>query len=141
MEAWTSAMKWILIKTSLKKFFIWLKHHWQIPVIAVWSVLIYIMSRRNTDALVQVLEIKKQSYEKQIEELKEKHDREILKRDKLIEKYHEIVEKIEDKYKQKEKELSEKEKKKIKKIVEKSKGRPDVIRKEIEESFGFTYID
>ena len=34
-----------------------------------------------------------------------------------------------------------KEKKRVKEIVRKSKGEPDVIRKEIEKSFGFTYID
>ena len=52
-----------------------------------------------------------------------------------------LVDKIEAKYKEKEKQLSKKEKVRIKEIVKKSKGKPDVIKREIEESFGFTFVD
>ena len=134
-------MKWVLIKSFLKKSFLWVKHHWQIPLLIVWSVVIYVMSRRNTDALVEVLATRKKSYEQQIGLLKSQHEKEIFERDRLIRQYHDLVSKIEAKYKEKEKQLNSREKKRIKQIVEKSKGEPDVIRKEIEESFGFTFID
>lgn len=134
-------MTWAIIKTFFKKSFLWIKHHWQIPLVIAWSVLIFVISRRNTDALVEVLETRKKSYEEQIDLLKIQHQEEILQRDKLIKQYHELVDKIEAKYKEKEKQLSKKEKARIKEIVKKSKGKPDVIRKEIEESFGFIFVD
>jgi hypothetical protein len=59
----------------------------------------------------------------------------------LIHQYHETVRKIEERYKEKEKLLSNKEKKRVKEIIKKSKGEPDVVKKEIEKSFGFTYVD
>jgi phage shock protein A len=99
------------------------------------------MSRRNTDALVEVLATKKKSYEEQIDLLKTQHEKEIFERDKLIEQYHDLIAKIEAKYKEKEKQLSKKEKVRIKQIIKKSKGDADVIKKEIEESFGFTFVD
>ena len=141
METWATAVKWIAFKALVKKSLLWLKHHWQIPLLIVWSVVVYIMSRRNTDALVQVLAIKKKSYEEQIDLLKSQHEKEIFARDKLIKQYHDLVAKIEAKYKEKEKQLTKKEKVRIKEIVKKSKGEPDVIRKEIEKSFGFVFVD
>ncbi len=101
----------------------------------------YILSKRNTDALVEVMNAKKESYEKQINELKTRHNNEIIERDRLIKQYHETVSAIEKKYEEQKKKLRTKEKRKIKEIVKKSKGEPDVIKAEIEKSFGFVFVD
>tara|TARA_X000000950_G_scaffold279158_1_gene371296 strand:+ start:54 stop:458 length:405 start_codon:yes stop_codon:yes gene_type:complete len=134
-------MSWIIIKNSLKSSWVWLKAYWQVPLLFVWSVVIYVLSKRNTDALVEVMEARKESYEKQINELKTRHNNEIIERDRLIKQYHETVSAIEKKYKEKQKKLKAKEKRKIKEIVRKSKGEPDVIKAEIEKSFGFVFVD
>ena len=134
-------MSWIAFKVGAAKFWLWLKEHWQVPFLVVWTVIVYILTRRNSDAAIEVLNAKRDSYDKQIKELNIRHKNEIIERDKLIKQYHEAIRKIEIKYKEKEKLLSNKEKKRVKEIVRKSKGEPDVIRKEIEKSFGFTYID
>ena len=102
---------------------------------------IYLVSRRNSDAIVEVLNAKKDSYEKQLNELKKRHNDEIIERDNLIKRYHEAVSLIEKKYAEKEKELTSREKKRVKQIVSESKGDPDVIKEEIEKSFGFDFID
>ncbi len=104
-------------------------------------MLIYFFSRRNSDAIIEVLNARKNSYEKQLNELKKRHNNEIIERDRLIKRYHDAVSLIEKKYAEKEKELSLKEKKRVKQIVSDSKGNPDVIKKEIEKSFGFNFID
>jgi len=134
-------MSWLAFKNISSKCWVWLKAHWQIPLLLVWSMLVYFFARRNSDAIVEVLNAKKDSYEKQINELKKRHNSEIIERDKLIANYHETVAMIEKKHLEKEKQLSTKEKKRVKEIVKKSKGEPDVIRTEIEKSFGFTFID
>ena len=134
-------MTWIIFKASVVKVWLWLKNHWQIPFLLVWTIGTYILSRRNTDALAEVLDAKKQSYEKQIGELKIRHEEEIQQRNSLIREYHNTIVKIERKYKEQEKRLTKKEKRRVKEIVKKSKGEPDVIRREIEKSFGFVYVD
>jgi|TARA_B100001094_G_scaffold244499_1_gene240844 hypothetical protein len=134
-------MQWIVMKEAFGKIWLWLKTYWQVPLALIWSVVVYLFAKRNSDALVDVLAAKKDSYDKQIKELKKRHNNEIIERDKLIADYHEAVIMIEEKFKEKEKKLSTKEKKRIKEIVKKSKGEPDVIRAEIEKSFGFTFID
>ena len=134
-------MKWLLIKKSFNSVWLWLKTYWQVPFLALWTLLVYILVRRNTDALVEVMNVKKDSYEKQINELKSSHNNEIIERDRIIKQYHKTLSDIERKYEEAEKKLKLKEKRKIKEIVKKSKGEPDVIRAEIEKSFGFIYTD
>ncbi len=134
-------MSWLVVKKTLKSIWLWLKTYWQVPVLAAWSIVVYILSKRNTDALVEVMNAKKESYEKQINELKTRHNNEIMERDRLIKQYHETVSAVEKKYEEQEKKLEAKEKRKIKEIVKKSKGEPDVIKAEIEKSFGFVLVD
>ena len=134
-------MEWIAFKAIVSKGWLWLKEHWQIPGLLLWSLIVYFFTRRNSDAIIDVLNAKKDSYEKQINELKKRHNNEIIERDKLIASYHETIAMIEKKYAEKEKQLTDKEKKRVKEIVKKSKGEPDIVRTEIEKSFGFTYID
>lgn len=134
-------MSWLAIKKIFKSCWVWLKTYWQVPVLLAWSLVVYVLSKRNTDALVEVMEARKESYEKQINELKTRHNNEIIERDRLINQYHETVSAIEKKYEEQKKKLKVKEKKKIKEIIKKSKGEPDVIKAEIEKSFGFVFVD
>ena len=134
-------MSWLVVKKTLKSSWLWLKTYWHVPLLIIWSVVVYVLSKRNTDALVEVMEARKESYEKQINELKTRHNNEIIERDRLIKQYHETVSAIEKKYEEQKKKLKVKEKKKIKEIIKKSKGEPDVIKAEIEKSFGFVFVD
>ena len=134
-------VEWIAFKKAASTCWLWLKNHWQIPFIIAWSMLVYFVSRRNSDAIIEVLNARKDSYEKQLNDLKKRHNDEIIERDRLIKRYHEAVSLVEKKYAEKEKELSLREKKRVKQIVSESKGNPDVIKKEIEKSFGFDFVD
>ena len=134
-------MSWLAVKLWLAKAWSFTKQHWQLPFLAMWSVAVWMLTRRNSQAVIDVLNAKKESYDKQISILKQKHNEEILKRDQLIEKYHETIDIIKKEYKKKNIELDKKEKEKVKEIVAKAKGDPVVIRKGIEKAFGFTYVD
>ena len=87
-------MSWLAFKLWLAKAWSFTKEHWQFPFLAMWSVAIWMLTRRNSQAIIDVLEAKRQSHQEQIELLKEKHNEEILKRNKLIEKYNESLDTI-----------------------------------------------
>ena len=131
-------MMWAL---KIKKCWVWLKNHWQIPFLVVWSILIWILARKNTEAMSEVLEAKKESYQRQIQVLRESHNTEILKRENLIKEYTDSLRKVEENFRKKEKELSDIQKNEIKEVVIKSKGNPDEIKKRIEEEFGFKFVE
>jgi len=134
-------MTWIAFKSITSKVWLWLKHYWQLPFLILWTLVVYSFARRNTEALIDVMSARKDSYDKQVKELKVRHEYEIIERNRLIQEYHDAVARIEMKYKEQERRLTRKEKIRVKEIIKKSKGKPDVIKREIEKSFGFTYVD
>ena len=120
---------------------IWLKENWKLPFLFVWTIFIWAVSRKNADAAIEVLEAKKESYDKQIIALKEGHKKELSERDKLIKTYHDTIEHIEKKYKEKSLSLDKKQKDKVKQIVKETNGEPDVIREKIEKLFNLSELD
>lgn len=131
-------MTLIGIKLSLKQFWTWVKKNWKITVLAVWSVLVWVLSRRSSKAAIEIMNANKESYEAQIQSLKEQRKIERSKVEELHLKYKETIDTIEEKYKIKEKELTRKEKKKVKEIVKQAKEDPVEINNKIENLFGFT---
>ena len=134
-------MTWLAFKVGFCKSWLWLKEHWQIPFLLVWTIVVYVMTRRNSDAMLEVIEAKKDSYKKQIEVLRRSHNKEILKRDGLIEQYEETIAKIEKTYAEEKKELSRREREIIKEVVVKSKGNVDEIKQKIEKEFGLQFVE
>jgi len=122
----------------LKIIWAWLKKNWKASALAVWSVFIWFISRKNSQGAIDAMNANKESYEAQIKSLKDQHKVEVQKREELHLKYRETLAKIEEKYNKKEEELSRKQKGKVKEIVKQAKEEPDEINKKIENMFGFT---
>lgn len=133
-------MSWLIFKKTIKSSFLWLKTHWQIPLLVFWTILVYVMTKRDTEAIVEVMNAKKESYKKQIEILERKHRDEILKRENLIEKYESTIKEIETRYEKNKKSLSEQQKETLKDVIIKSKGNTNDIRELVEGEFGFKYV-
>ena len=134
-------MSLLAVKTFLKKSWAWMKTYWQIPFLAIWTLLVYLFARRNSDALVEIIEAKKESHRKQVRELQRSHEDEILKRDNLLDEYHKVVLDLETRYKLMEKKMTEKQKEIVKSVIIESRGNPDEVRKRIEKEFGFEYVE
>jgi CII-binding regulator of phage lambda lysogenization HflD len=138
METWETKVMYLFFA---KKAFLWAKHNWVILAIVAYTFIMWLVFRRNTTSALEVIKTKQKSYDAQVKILKEKHHDELIKRNQLTEKYKSALEQIQKKYDKEEQQLEEEKKQKIKEIVAISKGNPDVIKKQIEEAFGFTYID
>ena len=114
----------------------WIKKNWKLMLLALWSVIVWFVSRRSSAAAIDAMNANKESYEAQIRALKEEHKRELKKREELALKYKETLAKIEKKYKKKEENLTKEEKKRVKEIIKVAKGDPTEINKKIENLFG-----
>ena len=66
---------------KLKKVWIWFQNYWFVPVLAVSSLLTYYLFRKKTGAVQDVLQTKKESYEKQIQILNDSHEKELQKKE------------------------------------------------------------
>ena len=134
-------MSWLAVKVSLSKAWVWLKEYWQIPFLAVWTLVVYLLTRRSTEALIETIEIKRDSYKQQLESLEDSHKDELLKRNQLSDAYLSTLERIEREFSKEEEELSKEQKKEIKNVVIESRGDPSKIREKIEREFGFKYVE
>lgn len=134
-------MTWLAITQGFEKTWTWLKENWKIPAIIMYTLVVGILFRRNSDALKESLDAKRRSYEEQVAVLRKTHNEEILKRDGLIEEYEKIVEKINKDFEAKSRALKEEEKEEIKEILVKSRKKPEEVKKKIEDLFGFKYVE
>jgi hypothetical protein len=125
----------------IKAIWVWLKENWKIPFLILWSVVIWAISRKNAQAAIDVLEARKESYQKQIISLKENHQRELSERDKNIKHYHHVVEEIEKKYNEKGVKITKANKARIKEVIEQSKENPDEVKDKIEKLFNLSNLD
>tara|TARA_Y100000310_G_scaffold268048_1_gene280470 strand:+ start:84 stop:479 length:396 start_codon:yes stop_codon:yes gene_type:complete len=125
----------------IKKAGAWLREYWKIPALVIYTIVMAVVFRRNTQALKETLEVKRESYEAQLKILGTLHEEEILKRDGLIEQYQDIVVKLEADFKKKNKVLEEKHKERVRKVVLESKKNPEEMKKKIQNMFGFRYVE
>ena len=132
-------MTWLATKLFFKKTWSFLKEYWQIPFIFLWTLTTIVLTRRNTDALKEVISAKQQSHKKEIETLEKAHSDEIIKLKGVQEEYLRTIEQLEAKFKKQNIELSKKQVEDVKKIVVKSKGNPEEIIRKIENDFGIKF--
>jgi len=134
----TNMLAWFTIKKILKKTWTWLKHNWKVPLVLVYTIVLWLLFRRKDDAR-EVLEVRAESYKAQIEAINKAHKDEIEKRNKIIEEYNSTLDKITEKYAEDKKELDSKKKKEVKELVEKYYNNPDELAKRVAERFGLEY--
>ena len=132
-------LAWVAVSHFLKKAWVWFKTYWHVPAVLVYTVVLWILFRRNGAAVLGVLESSRKSYEDQINVLKETHAREINKRDKALEQYEDVVRMLEIEYAANRESLSSTKKKKIKEYVEKFDKDPAGLTAVLEEQFGIRY--
>jgi len=131
-------LTWLATKASLKKIWVWLKHNWYVPAVIIYTLILWIFFRRKDKAL-EVLEIRSESYKKQIEAINEIHKEENEKKDKILEKYGKILKELEEQYEKDSLELSEEKKKEIKDLVEEYDEKPDELAKLL--AYGLEYVE
>jgi len=133
------AVEWTVIKLGFNKFWVWLRTYWQIPFLILWTMLVYFLTRRNTDAIIEVLNAKQDAHKKEVDALNRAHDDKILKLKNLNKQYEETIKKLEERFAEEDKKLTEKHIKDVKKVVIESKGNPDEVINKIEKTFGITF--
>ena len=133
-------MTLLAIKTFFKKAWVWLKHNWKVPLIILYTLVLWLFFRRK-DAAYLVLEERSKSYQAQIEVINQNHKEELEKRNKVIEKYTVLISQLENQYAADNKELDAAKKKEIKDIVEKHYNDPDALARMLAEKYGLTYVE
>ena len=133
------SITWIAAKLFIKKAWVWFKNYWYVPAVLVYTVVVWVVSRRNGAAALKVLAASTKSFEDQIKVLKESHAAEVDKRDKALRNYENVVRALEQEYAERRETLSNDKKKKIKEYVKEFDDDPAGLAARLEEKFGIRY--
>ena len=125
---------------ALNKAWIWIKKHWYVPVLFILALVAGAFSFSRNKKLIEMLEINKESYEKQIKVLEDNHSSEIKRRDEIYAKYMETMKKLNKDHQIDLDNLDKQKKKKMDDMVKKYKGTPEELAKELAEMFGVDYV-
>ena len=130
-------MNWIAFKFSVKKTWLWLKTYWYVPLVLSYTLVLWLVFRKDGSAAIGALEIKSDSYKKQIDVINKTHEAEIKKKEEVKKVFNETVKIIETELKKKNEDLDRGKKKRVKEIVEKHSDDPKALAELVKESFGF----
>lgn len=100
----------------------------------------WLVFRKNNAAALAVLKNSQDSYKQQIKVINDSHQKEIQRRNEVIEKYNDIIENIEKDFQDRKETLDKNKKAKIKEIVEKHHNDSEGLAKEIADKFGINYV-
>ena len=119
-----------------KKVWIWIKHHWYIPVILVLVLACIFIGKGVKNKYFDIRMQSRENYKKEIEIINKNNAEERQKTLGAIERHQENLVKIENDFNTKMKELPKKEKKEVEAIVKKFDNNPDKMAKEIADILG-----
>ncbi len=132
-------MTWLTIVLYSKKIWVWCKHHWKILALALWTLVVFLIARKNVKAYKKVLDTTIENYKKEVEVLENSHKEEIRKRDEAIKKHNDDIKKLEERYAGDKQELDVKKRSRYLELVKMYDTDPENINKILQEEFGFRY--
>ena len=132
-------MTWLTFVLYSKKIWIWCRHHWKILALALWTLIVFLVARKNVRAYKKVLDATVENYKKEVEVLENSHKEEIRKRDEAIKKHNEDIKRLEEKYAGDKEELDVKRRSRYLELVKMYDTDPENINKILQEEFGFKY--
>lgn len=130
----------INIEDVFKSFGSFLVKNWQGVGLVVVLVLFFV-TKNDYASLKKSMDVMGQSYEAQISALEELHKKEIAEREAAILEYEKELIEISDKYKDALIDLQQAREKDIENFIRDFEKQPEVIAIEIEEIFGFEYVE
>ena len=132
-------MSWLTLVLYSKKIWVWCKHHWKILALALWTLVVFLIARKNVRAYKKVLDTTIENYKKEVEVLENSHKEEIRKRDEAIKKHNDDIKKLEEEYAGDKEELSVEKRSRYLDLVKMYDSDPNSINEILQKEFGFKY--
>jgi len=121
----------VLTTLFWKKAWIWIKHHWYWPVIIILLVFSVVSGGTAREKLFNLISKQKESYEKEIQIVKEASKEADKKKTEIFTEHIEEIEKIEEEHNIKIEELEEEKQKELVAKIEENKNSPDRLAQEV----------
>lgn len=119
-----------------KKAWAWLKNYWYIPAVLVYTLVLWFVFRKKNDKIIQMFEISKENYKKEIDIINSAHSSEMAQKEEIIKDYQDALKKLQEEHSIKIENLSKEEEKEVQELIQKHKENPDVLAEEMKSLFG-----
>ena len=123
-----------------KKVWAWIKHYWYWPVILVLLAFSLMSGRSSRKKLFDILDKQKESYEKEIQIIKETTEEADKKKTEIFTEHIKEIKKIEEEHDIKVEELEKDKQKELAEIIEENKNSPDKLAEEIARILSAKYL-
>ena len=85
----------IVLKSYLKKAYVWVKNHWYVPIGALFAIVTWFFYRQKSGAIIDNLKETRVHHKKEIAAINSIHEEQIAARDTAVVEFMEAGEKIE----------------------------------------------
>lgn len=80
-------MNLLVAKVFLKKSYVWIKNHWYIPLSLAFAAITWFFFRQKAEVMVDNVKKTREAHKKEIKVIESAHEKEILSRDKSLDKF------------------------------------------------------
>ena len=122
-----------------KKVWIWIKHHWYIPVILVVLLFSIFVGKNARSRIFDLMSKQRDQYKKEVEIVAQANEEKDKKQKDLLEKQQQIEKKIEEDFDFKIESLEKDKKEEINKIVEEHGDNTEQLAKMVAEALSAEY--
>jgi len=117
-----------------------LAKNWQMLAL-IGVIVLFFVAKNDYAALKKSMDIMAESYQEQLTLLQELHDEEITRRETAIASYEELIKEINDRHARDLEDILRQKEEEIEKNIRDFEEHPQELIKEIEDLFGFEYVE
>ena len=122
-----------------KKIWVWIKHHWYIPVILVLLLFAAFAGRTIRSRVFDLISKQRESYKEEVRVVVEANEEKTKKQKDLFEEHREVEKKIEEEFDVKIEELEEEKKKELDVIVKEHGDNTEALAKMVAKALSAEY--
>ena len=132
---------WAVLSSVWEKVLPFVIKHWKILLILALSAALFLKMRSDYISMETAYQARLESSEAQLEGLKVIHETQLREQQLLMESFLESIAAIEEEYEKTREELEKERNRKIDKIEREWSEHPEGVAGQIEQEFGFEYVE
>ena len=129
------------MNVALRKTWVWLKHHWYVPVLIILVILFISPTYGIKSKFFDLLMDTRKRYKQEIDTINKNNAENQEKKNEIIKKHQETMGKIEEDFNVKIGELTKEKQDEVAALVARHKEKPDEMAKEIARLLGANHIE
>ena len=126
---------------ALRKAWVWLKHHWYVPVLIILVILFISPTYGIKSKFFDLLMDTRKKYREEIDTINKNNAENQEKKDEIVKEHKEALDKIEKDFNVKIDELEKEKQEEVSMLVARHKEKPDEMAKEIARLLGANHIE